>query len=132
MVSFRAPGTLMRGVEARAAAEGTSVSEAWRRVAAAGLGRRVRRPRSRGEALDPQTVRALAELLNPIERQLNRVGVNVNQIARRLNQGGRPRGSDAAQLLAAFADVRKEQERVGALLSAAILTAARGDEEAPE
>ena len=74
--------------------------------------------------MDPETVRALAELTNPSITAINRLGNVVDQVARRLNSGGTVSERRIVELLDAFEEVREEQQRIGGMLSVGIETLA--------
>lgn len=70
--------------------------------------------------MDPDTVRALAELTNPSVTAINRLGNVTDQVARKLHTGGTVSERRVIELLDAFEDVKDEQRRIGAILSVAI------------
>jgi len=98
---------------AASAALGTSVSEVVR-LAVKAMAERPDGPAhhvlaSASSAPDRTAYGAYAEAANARARQLQKIGVNVNQIARRLNAGNRVDDAVAAVL----ADVRRELRRLG-------------------
>lgn len=103
------------------AARGLGRSEAVRQLIEAGLGRRTR-AREAAPRMDPDTVRALAELTAPAAQALNRLGNVTNQVARKLHGGGTVSEARVVQLLDGFEDCREELLRIGGLLSVGIET----------
>lgn len=107
-------------LDAWAAAHGVNRSEAARQLIALALRRSRPRGRDAAPAMDPATVRALAELTNPSVTAINRLGNVTDQVARKLHTGRTVSERRVVELLDDFEDVKEEQRRIGAILSVAI------------
>lgn len=120
LLSVRVNGAEAQAVDDWAASHGVRRSEAARQLMSLGLGRSRPRGRDAAPAMDPATVRALAELTNPSVTAINRLGNVTDQVARKLHTGGTVSERRVIELLDAFEGVREEQRRIGAILSVAI------------
>lgn len=120
LLSARLDKALSEALDAWAAAHGVNRSEAARQLIALALRRSRPRGRDAAPAMDPDTVRALAELTNPSVTAINRLGNVTDQVARKLHTGGTVSERRVIELLDAFEDVKDEQRRIGAILSVAI------------
>lgn len=120
LLSVRMNRAETEALDGWAASHGVNRSEAARQLIALALRRSRPRGRDAAPAMDPDTVRALAELTNPSVTAINRLGNVTDQVARKLHTGGTVSERRVIELLDAFEDVKDEQRRIGAILSVAI------------